>query len=129
MTESPEAENLRSGSRFEKPFELLGINTTGKSVSELYRELNFRAREEFKEHCYRSKKNYTRGQFSKTLFYKRYYFLRKHLNEITTWLYNGKEEMPKELKLIMKEKVDYSNPWGTGSAIVESRKNDFLGKI
>lgn len=127
MTKPSETEKIISGSRIEKPFNLLEIDTTGKSISDLFRELNTRAREEFKKNCYRSNENYSRGQFSKSVFYKRFYFLRKHLREITNWLYK-EDGIPKELELIMKEKVDYSNPWVTEDAIVKATENDFFGK-
>lgn len=94
------------------PFDLLEISTDGKSIPELYSELNFLAREHFVEYCYLSKKNFTYRKFINTNFHRRYFYLQQHLTGLTYWLYGGKDNLPKELQLLMNEKPDYDNPWG-----------------
>lgn len=94
------------------PFDLLEISTDGKSISELYRELNFLAREHFVEYCYLSKKNFTYRKFINTNFYSRYFYLQQHLNGLAYWLFGGQDNLPMELQLLMNEKPNYDNPWG-----------------
>ena len=107
-----------------KPFDLLEISTDGKSIPELYRELNFLAREHFVEYCYRSKKNFTYRKFINTNFHSRYFYLQQHLDGLAYWLYGGKENVPVELRLLMNKKPDYDNPWGVRvhSKTLENRK-------
>lgn len=106
--------------KLSQPFELLEIDAEHKTITHLYQELNFRAREEYLEHCYRSKKSYNRAMFTQSIFYKRFIFLKVHLRELSYWLYENRESMPEELLNAMKAAPDYHNPWG-----VNVRKNLF----
>lgn len=95
-----------------EPFSLLEIETRGKSITTLYQELHFRALEEFKEHCYRSKKNYTYSMFQHTIFHRRYRFLRHHLDKLSIWLYENENLIPEELQQAKVYKPQFINPWG-----------------
>ena len=111
-----------------QPFSLLGIDASGKTITELYLELHFRAREEFLEHCYRSKKNYNLFMFRTTIFYRRYSFLKRHLKELSYWLYRNEKYMPEELVKAMKTIPDYKNPWGVKSYPKQLKKNKHFRK-
>jgi len=110
------------------PFDLLEINTYDKSIPELYRELNFLAREQFVEHCYRSKMNFTYRKFLNTNFHSRYFYLIQYLKGLTYWLYNGKENLPKKMLMLLREEPAYDNPWGTRANFDILEKKDFFGK-
>ena len=110
------------------PFDLLKIDTTGKSIPELYQELNFLAREHFVEYCYRSKKNFTYRKFMSTNFHSRYYYLQQYLKGLASWLYNGMENIPEDLQIIMNEMPEYDNPWGTRANFDTLEKKEFFGK-
>lgn len=111
-----------------QPFSLLEMDPAGKTLTELYLELHFRAREEFLEHCYRSKKNYNLMMFKTTIFYRRYSFLKRHLKELSYWLYRSEKFMPEDLVTVMKEVPCYKNPWGVKVPLKHFRKNKFFGK-
>lgn len=111
-----------------QPFSLLEINPEGKTLTALYLELHFRAREEFLEHCYRSKKNYNLSMFKRTTFYRRYFFLKTHLKELSYWLYRSDKYMPEDLVTAMHKVPDYKNPWGVKVPLKQFRKNRFFGK-
>ena len=106
--------------KLSQPFELLEIDVKHKTITQLYQELNFKAREEYFEHCYRSKKSYNRARFTQSIFYKRFIFLKVHLRDLSYWLYGNSESMPGELLSAMKAAPDYHNPWG-----INTRKNMF----
>ncbi|TRO66941.1 hypothetical protein [Christiangramia sabulilitoris] len=107
-----ETDNLQAYLSNPQPFSLLDLNVEGKDISSLYRELHFRAEEEFKEHCYRSMKNYTFQKFRLSVFYRRYQFLLRHLNDLCYWAYRRETEFPAELKKAMNYKPVFNNPWG-----------------
>ena len=111
------------------PFDLLEINTNDKTIPELYRELNSLAREQFVEYCYRSKKNFTYRKFKNTNFYSRYFYLIQHLKGLAYWLYNGRENIPEKLQMILREEPAYDNPWGTRANFDTLEKKDFFGKM
>ena len=107
-----EIDDLKAYINNPQPFDLLEIDPAGKTISKLYGELHFKAREEFLEHCYRSKKNYNLFMFRTTIFYRRYSFLKRHLKELSYWLYRNQKYMPQDLVKAMNEVPDYKNPWG-----------------
>ena len=111
-----------------RPFDLLEIDTTGKSIPELYQELNCLAREHFMEYCYRSKKNFTYRKFQNTNFYSRYFYLQQHLKGLAYWLYNGKENLPENMFMLLREEPEYDNPWGTRANFDRLENKDFFGK-
>jgi|TARA_R100000501_G_C2608276_1_gene103488 hypothetical protein len=113
-------ENPEEYKKLTQPFNLLEIDAEHKTITQLCQELNFRAKEEYLEHCYRSKKSYNRAMFTQSIFYKRFIFFKVHLRELSYWLYENRESMPEELLKTMKAAPDYHNPWG-----VNVRKNLF----
>lgn len=125
---APEKENSGYYGRHPRPFELLGIDASGKTLAELYPELNFRAEEEFKEHCYRSMKNYTCRMFRKTAFFKRYRFLRRYLDELSLWLYEKKEFFPERLKAVRARLPLFINPWGVREYPKQLSKKPYFRK-
>ena len=110
MTKDKDPQN--SYENHSRPFELLQMHTSEKTLAELYLELVHRAEEEFLEHCYRSKKNYTPGMFKRTEFFRRYSFLRYHLEKLVFWLYLKMEFIPEDLFIAMKKRPRLVNPWG-----------------
>jgi hypothetical protein len=108
----PNTNDLKDFANNPKPFSLLEIDPQGKTLIELYRELHDRAEEEFKEHCYRSMKNYTFQKFRVSEFYKRYQFLRNHLDELCIWLFVREEYLPAALLDTKQNLPEYNNPWG-----------------
>lgn len=121
-------ETTDSYKKLARPFELLEINPEAKTLTQLYRELNFRAREEYLEHCYRSKKNYSPAMFRKTIFYQRFVFLKRHLRELAYWLYGSREFMPRELVATMKTSPDYHNPWGVRVPEKRLKRSNYFRK-
>jgi hypothetical protein len=108
----PNTNDLKDFANNPKPFSLLKIDPYGKTFIELYRELHHRAEEEFKEHCYRSMKNYTFQKFRLSVFYRRYKFLLRHLDELCSWTYPRETELPAELLKAKNYKPIFINPWG-----------------
>ncbi|GAB2765733.1 hypothetical protein [Salinimicrobium soli] len=123
-----EKDDLRLYLNNPEPFSLLNMQPGNKTLSQLYRELNFRAEEEFLEHCYRSKKNYTPAMFRATVFYRRYSFLKRHLRQLTYWLYRSPEFIPEDLKAAMDTLPDLTNPWGVKVAPKRLKKLNFFRK-
>lgn len=107
-----EIDDLKNYINNPKPFGLLEIETSGKSLSELFLELNLRTEEEFTEYCYRSMKNYTDQMFRETVFYRRSRFLHRHLVELSLWLYRSEEFFPEDLLKAGKKYPPFVNPWG-----------------
>ena len=123
-----EIDDLKAYINNPRPFELLEIDPAGKTITELYLELHFRAGEEFLEHCYRSKKNYTLSMFRTTIFHRRYTFLKRHLKELSYWLYRSEKYMPEELVEAMNMVPGYKNPWGVKVPLKQLKKNKYFGK-
>lgn len=123
-----ETDNLQAYINNPKPFSLLEIDASGKTLTQLYLELHFRAREEFLEHCYRSKKNYNLFKFRTTIFYRRYSFLKRHLKELSYWLYHSEKFMPEELLKAMHLLPDYKNPWGVKVSLQQLNRGKFFRK-
>ena len=123
-----EIDDLKAYINNPQPFDLLEINASGRTITELYLELHIRAREEFLEHCYRSKKNYNLFMFRGKVFYRRYSFLKRHLKELNYWLYRNQKYMPEDLVLAMNQIPNYKNPWGVKVPLKQLKKNKFFGK-
>ena len=128
MEEQEEPEDKSLYLEHPTPFDLLEINTSRKSIPKLFRELNSLAREQFVEHCYRNKKNFTYRKFQKTNFYGRYFYLQQHLKGLTYWIYNGKENLPEKMLMLLREEPAYDNPWGPRANFDTIEKKDFFGK-
>lgn len=96
-------------------FEHLNICIKDKDIAEIFREMNALASIEFQELCEQSKQEYVLRNFIFTDFFQKYAYLCRHLLLLSIWLYNGQENIPKELRKILDERPNYHNPWGKPS--------------